>query len=581
MSELQISPNLSLPDEAVTQTFVIFGKRGSGKSNAGVVLAEEMARIMARWVALDPVGHWWGLKAKGDGSPGLEVLVFGGPHADLPLEPTAGALMADLVLDYEVRVVLCTVEFNRSETARFVTDFCERLLKRELIERIPLHVFIEEADKYAPQKPFPDEARMLAAVDNMERRGRQGGLGTTLITQRSARINKDLTTQAEVLIAFRTLGPQDRDAIDDWIKYHEAGARRTELLESLSKLGDGESWIWSPEWLEFFGRVRWRRRETFDAAETPKLGQKVVKPHLAKVDLEALRGRMASTIERAKQDDPKELRKEIQRLRRQLESKRVPSEPVVERVEVPVLSDEARAQLENLIGQLTDVGADISRSLRLAAPKPSGPLRPVRQREGLVSQILTNPLPRPIRAERITGNPIAPTTSVRVELNGSITAPQQRILDTLGWLASVRLSPANRAQVAFLSGYSPNGGAYNNYLGALRTKGLIEYPTGGRVELTAAGREMADIPLDPPSTTALQHRIFDQLGAPKTRILKALIATYPDPMTREDLGQATDYEANGGAFNNYLGALRSLGLVEYPLRGMVVAQPVLFLGEAA
>ncbi|HUY07876.1 MAG TPA: hypothetical protein VMW80_00275 [Candidatus Dormibacteraeota bacterium] len=156
MSELHISLTLSLPEEAVTQTFVIFGKRGIGKSNSAVVMAEEMARVLARWVALDPVGHWWGLKAKGDGSPGLEVLVFGGPHADLPLEPTAGALMADLVLDFEVRVVLCTVEFSRAERARFVTEFCERLLHRELIERIPLHVFLEEADQFAPQRPFPE-----------------------------------------------------------------------------------------------------------------------------------------------------------------------------------------------------------------------------------------------------------------------------------------------------------------------------------------------------------------------------------------------------------------------------------------
>lgn len=48
-------------------------------------------------------------------------------------------------------------------------------------------------------------------------------------------------------------------------------------------------------------------------------------------------------------------------------------------------------------------------------------------------------------------------------------------------------------------------------------------------------------------------------------------------MTREDLAAAAGYEPSGGAFQNPLGALRSLGLVEYPSCGQVVAQPVLFV----
>jgi hypothetical protein len=45
----------------------------------------------------------------------------------------------------------------------------------------------------------------------------------------------------------------------------------------------------------------------------------------------------------------------------------------------------------------------------------------------------------------------------------------------------------------------------------------------------------------------------------------------------DQLARAAGYEPGGGAFNNPRGRLRSLGLVEYPERGKVVARPILFL----
>ena len=40
-SELRIADDLALPIDAVTETFLIFGKRGSGKTSTSVVLTEE------------------------------------------------------------------------------------------------------------------------------------------------------------------------------------------------------------------------------------------------------------------------------------------------------------------------------------------------------------------------------------------------------------------------------------------------------------------------------------------------------------------------------------------------------------
>ena len=69
------------------------------------------------------------------------------------------------------------------------------------------------------------------------------GIGVTLVTQRAAVLNKDVLTQAEVLIALHTIAPQDRDAIDAWIWVHGTPEQREELMASLPSLPIGTAWV--------------------------------------------------------------------------------------------------------------------------------------------------------------------------------------------------------------------------------------------------------------------------------------------------------------------------------------------------
>src|SRR6266571_1279755 len=86
--KLHISEDISLPTDAVTQTFAILAKRGTGKTYTASVLAEEMLKASQQIVALDPTGAWWGLRS------GYKVVIFGGEHADVPLEESAGEVVA-------------------------------------------------------------------------------------------------------------------------------------------------------------------------------------------------------------------------------------------------------------------------------------------------------------------------------------------------------------------------------------------------------------------------------------------------------------------------------------------------------
>jgi hypothetical protein len=327
MKKLHLSEDLSLPLDAVTQTFLIVGKRGSGKSNTAARFVEQLHRAHLPFVVLDPVDTWWGLKALADGGRGLDVYVFGGSHADLPLESHGGALLAETLCEHRIPMVLSVKHLSGRERSAFMVAFAQTLFQKW--SGGPLHVVLEEAHELAPQMAgsrgsqsnTDNEAAMLGAFKRLWKLGRASGIGGSAITQRPASLSKDITTQSEILIAHRTIGPQDVKAIGEWVRYH---GEREDLLAELPSLPTGQAFVWSPEFPEGqpigLQRTTILRRETFDSASTPKVGEKRVEPkELAPVDLDRLREKMAKTIERAKADDPKELKKQLAEAKREID----------------------------------------------------------------------------------------------------------------------------------------------------------------------------------------------------------------------------------------------------------------------
>jgi DNA helicase HerA-like ATPase len=329
---LRLADNLKLPYEAVTQTIAILGMRGSGKTTTGVVLTEEMVKPGLPVVVFDPVGVWWGLRASADGKGvGLPVLIAGGYQGDVPLSAEAGEALARLVVEELVpqrrSLVLDLSALGNAGMIRFMGDFAEALYQLKAAHREALHLVLDEADLFVPQRSGRGEERVLRAFDDIVRRGRTRGLGTTLITQRSAAINKNVLTQAEMLVALRMTSPQDRSAVDDWVKAHGTPEQRDQMMSSLPSLPVGTAWAWSPGWLGVLQRIKVRRRETFDSSSTPKVGERIEVPTaLADAELAALRDRFAAAVTEVEPNNPDDLRRELRQLRAQVVRQR-PSGP--------------------------------------------------------------------------------------------------------------------------------------------------------------------------------------------------------------------------------------------------------------
>ena len=266
MSELRIAIDLALPKEASTWVFAYLAKRGAGKTYNASVQAEEMLKANIPIVVIDGMGIWWGLRVSADGKgEGLPIVVFGGEHADLPLVNDKAVAMAKAVVESNISCVLDLSGLSKYAMRKIVIDFLNELYR---LNRVDRHVFIEEADMFAPQRPIgQDEALCLSAVDNFVRRGGNHNLGCTLITQRSAVLNKDILTQSDCLVILRTLAPQDKKAIQAWVE-EQTDKDKAELnkwYDSLKTLENGEAYVWHPEKPAIFQKVQYRQRETFHA----------------------------------------------------------------------------------------------------------------------------------------------------------------------------------------------------------------------------------------------------------------------------------------------------------------------------
>ena len=353
---LHLSDALSLPVRAVTEKLAFLGRTGSGKTYAAQKLAEEMHAAAAQFVVLDPVGVWYGLRLAADGkAPGLPVPVLGGLHGDIPLEPGAGAMIADLVVDRGVSVVLDVSQFESdADKARFAQAFADRFFFRMKAAPSAVHVFLEECQEFVPQNHQRGEERMLHVFTRLVKIGRNYGIGVSLISQRPQEVNKKVLNLTELLFCFQLTGPQERKTVDGWIA--EKGLDE-DIESELPKLEVGHAHVWSPAWLKISKVVRIGRKATYDVSRTPAVGAKAAARELSPIDLEQLRKDMAATIEKAKAEDPRELHRRIAELERELHAFRVrgvkaAAAPAPRPKEIQVVTRGQLERLEYLAGQV-------------------------------------------------------------------------------------------------------------------------------------------------------------------------------------------------------------------------------------
>lgn len=611
---LRIADGLELDIEYVTKTAAILAQRRKGKTYTGAVLAEEFVAAGIPFAALDPTGAWWGLRSSADGdAPGLPVVVIGGQHGDLPLERSSGRVIADLVLDHPGYYVLdLSLLGSRAAEREFATAFGDRLHRGKMQPGMdfPLHLFIDEADLFVPQEREGQGDNVLLGVyAGIVRRGGLHGLGTTLISQRPALVNKHALTQIDVLIALRLVAGQDQEALKkQFVQRAGAKTEQDALMDSLSSLPVGEAWVWEPGAdPPLFERVRIRQRRTFNSSATPKPGEKRIEPRvLADVELDALRGKMADAIQRARDEDPTELRKRVGVLERRVAEK----DEVIGEYEAWAngldLCDgpsavEAVLAAYMLAKQRVGFSCDVVDEVRELEQRPAEvkvverPVFPAEIRDVLVADLerferetvatvaqrrewiegyaeehpppaVPEPAPAPAPAPPPARPAPAPRPVPAPRPDPPASAPEgaeelgkgERTI--LGVLAEY---PDGRTftELVFLAGYSKKSSTPGSILTNLRRLGLVE--PGQPIRPTAAGLAAAGGARARPTGQALLDEWLrhPRMGDGERKMLLALLELDHEP-SHDELCALTGYSPTSSTPGSVLTKLRKLGLVE-------------------
>lgn len=547
----------ALPLDFVTQTAAILARKRVGKTYTASVIAEEFCEAGLPFVVLDPTGAWWGLRSSLDGKrDGYPVVIIGGAHGDVPLEPTAGKVIADLVIDRPgFYVIDLSQTASNAEQDRFAEEFGERLYRAKEKHRFPMHLIVDEADAFAPQQAFPQQRRMLGAFEAIVRRGGIRGIGCTLITQRPASLNKGVLTQCEMLVVLQITGPQDQDAIDDWVKRNGTKEQRDTMMASLASLQRGEAWVWSPSWLQCFEKINVRLRRTWNSSETPKAGEtRLVPTKLAEVDIAKLGEQISATVARQKENDPAALKAKIRELEAAL--KKAPTEAKIETKwrDRPIVSEADMFQLAKVAGDFDSAQRGFTAMLgqimeRLMAFQATVP------QPAVAKTFHTSPAYR----AAVRALPTSPTAAAIGGGGCDIgSGGKRRILIALAQypdgMGSRRLS--------LLTGISASGGTWRTYLGELRSASYVD-GGGEHMVITALGRAALGSYEPLPTGSALRDYWRQRLGdSGKRRIFDVVVAAFPRALSYDEVSRETGIDTNGGTWRTYLGELRGLELIE-------------------
>jgi len=287
-----------IPVEALDSDIAILGRKGGGKTYTSKGIVENLLDMGRRVLVLDPLGVWAGLRTGADGeSAGYPVAIFGGLHGDLPLDPAAAEPLARIIATENLPAVVDLSELSKGKQQAFLFAFLHEL---RTVNREALTIVLEEADVFAPQNPQGDDSKQLhGEIDWIARRGRFRGFRLITITQRPARLSKDVLTQCATLIAHRLPAPQDRDAVKAWVDGNGDKDKAREVFDTLAQLAVGEAWVWAPEH-DLLERVRFPSIKTLDTSSTPKAGEKRIEPKtLAQVDVSAISAALNAAASRS------------------------------------------------------------------------------------------------------------------------------------------------------------------------------------------------------------------------------------------------------------------------------------------
>lgn len=558
---LHIAEGVELPIETVTEKLAWIGRTGQGKTYGAMKMAELMLDAAAQIIVLDFVGPWSGLRIPGTGKA-YEIPVFGGVRGDVPLDPKSGALIADLIVDRGISAVLDVAQMKRSDQVRFCTDFAERFFDARKAKPAACHIFIEECQEAIPQNPDANEATMLGLFQRIWKIGRNYGIGGSLITQRPQEVSKKALNMSATMFLFQLVGAHERKAVKDWVQSADVPAK--DIVDELPTLKRGEPRIWSVAFETPFTAVaKVLPKRTADVSATPIVGaaSAVVQPMTA-FDFSELAVAMASPVDEVSEDgaggDVKALRARVAELESKL---REASKPVVQRVEVSVLTADDRKLLNDYALRVESATVDLKglvMTIRDAALKQA-PAWPNSYRQAAIGVDLAA---KP--AKTLGPNSRADAAAGPGEVGEGAL---RKLLIAL----AQRPKGLTRQQIAVRANIGTGSSTWRNNVAKARGLAWITV-TGNTFAITDAGKRALGAFKRLPTGKDLIDYWAAELGdAAIGKVFAELVEAYPDALTRDDIGKRAGVGTGSSTYRNNIARLKHLELIHARGDGFVAS----------
>lgn len=564
-----------LDDFAVARTGVL-GITKSGKTFTAKGIAEQLLDAGVPIIAFDAIGVWHTLKVPGDGprAKGYPIVVAGGSAPDLPLTPASAPEIVRAAIRENIPLVVDLYDPKLSKADwRRIVQACFRTLLYE--NRGVRHVFLEEAAEYAPQRVTDGDT--YAEVEKLARMGGNKGVGLTFINQRAQELNKAVLELCDNLILLRQRGSHAIDSLEKWLDRVSPDVAKT-IAKSLPHMQAGDCWVWT-EASEEPQRTRSALLRSFHP-DRRQHGAKAIAGHPpvnTKPFVERMHGELSALIERAKADDPKELRRQLAAKDAELATlRKAPAAAPATTVEVSVLTDADRKKLDDMMivldATLESVDAKVNEALaRVLAPLQKHlaaieeRVRPIVEKAAEAARPMPATPPAPTMRR-----PAVAVPPVRAATNGHGPAtPDDRndraLLVSLARFKALGVWPVDKSSAGALAGQSPTSSAFERRTARLRAGGFLDYQSGGTLGITDAGVAAAELRDEEPLTAAellnafKRHILSDTEGA----FADAVVAAYPTELTWEEVCERTGRSATSSATERAMARLRKFGCLEY------------------
>jgi hypothetical protein len=517
---------------------LIQANSGGGKSHALRRLLEQTAPHVQQLV-IDPEGEFATLREKFD-------YVIAAPHdADAIASPHTATLLARRLLEAGVSAVLDIYDLKAHERHLFVRRFLDALINAPRALWHPVLIVLDEAHVYCPQTGSSEAA---SAVIDIATRGRKRGLCLVAATQRLSKLHKDCAAELLNKLIGRTGLDVDVQRAGD-----ELGMTKRDATAALRDLEPGEFFGFGPALSRGVEKILVGEVLTTHPTSghrlmlAPPPASDQLRKQLAKLtDLQKEAEQEARTFE--------EIQAANADLRRKLaaaEKRAAKPESVIARPIATLTATELSKPLRKALEQMVSLATS-------ALNNESGPAAAVTSLS-IDRKVITRPL-----------------INQPIQIADGISSSQQKILDVLAQLELFGLDAPDKKMIAAHAGCSPTSGGYFNNLGKLRTLGLIDYPMAGTAALTVAGKQVANYPKRAPSLEELHESWLRIVSGSQREILSALLSIYPDSISKNDLADQVGASRTSGGYFNNLGKLRTLGAIDYPSKGAVIASLILF-----